>query len=242
MNRYKVLFPFLFVSFIVCGQRIVVKNDPTHDEKPIHFGFSLGLNFMDYNIRQSDWARENNYYTGVKEIKPGINIQAVSNLRLTEYLDLRCLPGISFGERVMYFIDNNDSALYNLTSDGGFQISSSFLELPLTLKYKAHRDNNFRPFLVGGVNFRYDLAQKREYSIDQIIMIKPFDIYSEIGGGADFYLTFFKFAVELKYSVGMTNIFSETNPDGKVFNDNPVYTDMLNQLKSSIFLISFHFE
>lgn len=232
----------IFLSLnMVFGQRIVVKNDPTHDEKPIHFGFSLGMNFMDYRIEQSQWAFNNKYYTGMKKITPGINIHAISNLRINEYFDLRCLPGISFGERQLYFYDQFDSLLY----DGRpYQNASSYLELPLTLKYKADRDNNFRPFLIGGMNLRYDLAVKREYNYkDQLIMVKPFDIYAEFGGGFDFYLTYFKFAIELKYSMGMNNIFRDTNPAGKAPDeDYSQYTNMIDMLKSNIFIISFHFE
>ena len=224
----------------VDAQKPRVKNDPTHDDKPIHFGFSLGLNFMNYRIEQAPWAKTNNYYVGQTEIKPGINIQAISNLRLTEYLDLRSLPGISFGERQLFFVDDT---LANFEYSP-HQIESSFLELPFYIKYKAKRKNNFRPYLIGGVNFRYDLAVKDEYDVkEQLIMLKHFDYYADFGGGFDFYLTYFKFAIELKYSLGMTNIFRDTNPAG-----NPpeipmdIYTNMIDQMRSGIFMVSFHFE
>lgn len=230
--------------FLTClyinAQRVRVKNDPTHDDKPIHFGFSLGLNFMDYRIEQSQWAETNNYYVGLAEIKPGINIQAIANLRLAEYFDLRCLPGISFGERQLYFIsDTNTNLEYS-----PHQIESSFLELPFTLKYKADRVNNFRPYLLTGLNMRYDLAVKDEYDVkEQLIMFKRFDIYTEFGGGFDFYLTYFKFSIELKYSIGMFDIFRDTNPAGNPPDESiSAYTNMIDQMKSSIFIISFHFE
>jgi Outer membrane protein beta-barrel domain len=239
-TKIKFLLISILLGLSVSAQRIVVKNDPTHDDKPIHFGFSLGVNFMDYQIDQSQFALDNNYYTGIKEIEPGINIHAITNLRISEFFDLRCLPGISFGQRQLYFLDDNDSLLYNNTT---YQMESSYLELPFTLKYKSKRYNNFRPYLIGGMNLRYDLAVKDKYDFkEQLIMIKPFDIYSEFGGGFDFYLTYFKFAIEFKYSVGMTNIFRTTDPAGETPSDFPQYTNMLDMLKSNIFIISFHFE
>jgi hypothetical protein len=238
-NKLTLVSAILFCS-ITYGQRMVVKNDPIHDLKPIHFGFSIGLNFMDFRITESDSTANSNEYVGIREIKPGINIQAISNLRLGEYFDLRCLPGISFGERQLYFLDKDGNKMYDNKT---YRIESSFLELPITLKYKAKRSNNFRPFLVAGTNFRYDLAIKGQYDYkDQLIMFKHFDTYFEFGGGSDFYLKYFKLGLELKYSLGMTNIFKTTDNTGKPFIKNAHYTNMIDQMKSNIFIISFHFE
>jgi len=199
---------------------------------------------MKYDIELSEYARTNNYFVGIKELKPGINIHAIGNLRLAEYFDLRALPGISFGARQLYFIGRSgsgeDSLLYNQEP---YQAQSSYLELPLSIKYKAHRINNFRPYLIGGANIRYDLAVKKEYNFkEQLIMIKSLDYYAEFGVGFDFYLEFFKFSIETKYSVGMTNIFREETRSGKKPENFPEYTNMLKSLKSNVFIISFHFE
>jgi hypothetical protein len=241
-----ILLTLLTVS--VHAQMPKVKHDPTHDDKPIHFGFSLGLNFMNYAVYQSEQAQNGQYYAGIKDLKPGINIQAIANLRLAKNWDLRALPGISFGERQLHFVKigtpgadgSPDSVMY----DGKpYRIESSFIEMPFSLKYKAKRMNNFRPYFLGGVNFRYDLAVKKEYDYkEQLIMLKPLDMYVEFGTGFDFYLTYFKFAIELKYSVGMSNVFSNTNRAGNPPKEHGIYTDMLDQLKSHIFTISFHFE
>jgi hypothetical protein len=41
---------FLFQSHIAEGQKQKPKNESWYDEKPLHFGFSLGFNAMDLNI------------------------------------------------------------------------------------------------------------------------------------------------------------------------------------------------
>ena len=244
-----IIFSFCLFSQGLQAQTAKVMNDPTHDDKPIHFGFSLGLNFMDFGLYQSQWAKDNGYYADISTLNPGINIQAIANLRLAEYWDLRSLPGISFGERHINFIylnaQDSDGTRYDSVMYGGepYRMESSFLELPISLKYKAKRMNNFRPYLIGGANLRYDLAVKREYNFkEQLFMVRPLDIYAEFGMGFDFYLTYFKFGIELKYSVGMTNIFRSTNPAGESPVDDPEYTQMLDRLNSHIFTLSFHFE
>ena len=125
-----------------------------------------------------------------------------------------------------------------------YKIEASYLEFPLLLKYKSKRLNNFRPYLISGGNVRVDLATKKQYDpVDQLIMIKPVDYYYEIGMGADFYLTYFKFSVEIKYSVGLRNIFSSTNRKGEAPPENiAVFTDAIDRITSSLVMISFHFE
>jgi hypothetical protein len=56
--RRKFLNILLTVAFLmVCtssfSQRQKPKNDSSYDEKPLHFGFSLGFNVMDFKITPS---------------------------------------------------------------------------------------------------------------------------------------------------------------------------------------------
>ena len=233
---------FLTLTVVLNAQKAKVKNDVNHDNRPLHFGFSLGTNFMKYQIEQSDFAADSGYFTGMNRVTPGINIHAIANLRLSKYVDFRVLPGISFGERELIFKDEQGNIMYN--NGQGYQMESSYIEMPMLLKYRASRLNNFSAFLITGVNIKYDLATKKEYDArEQLIMTKSLDWYYEIGGGTDFYLEYFKFSIELKLQLGMNNVFQRTNPDGKGPDDEiKVFTDMIDQLRSQIIVISFHFE
>ena len=243
--KYKLLLLSISLSLplYLFSQKPKVKNDPTHDDRPIHFGFSLGLNMMDYRIEHSQYAVDEHVYIGLHEIMPGINIHAIANLRLGEYFDLRTLPGISFGERFMYFENTNPNDTGSFYSFSNYKVESSYLEWPLLLKYKSKRLNNFRPYLIGGGNLRYDLAVKREYNDkEQLIMINPLDIYGEIGFGMDFYLTYFKLGTEIKYSFGLTNILRTEDRHGVLPSEFEKYTLAIDKLSSHIVIISFHFE
>jgi hypothetical protein len=225
------------------AQKEKVQNDPTHDDKLIHFGFSLGLNSMDYRIKQSAAAKDSNVFVDIKKLSPGINIHAIANLRLAKNFDLRVLPGISFGERFMIFKNIKPNSTEVIYDSNGYKIQSSYIELPILLKYKSKRLNNIRPYLIGGGNFRYDLAVKKSYDIhDQLLMINPFDVYAEIGVGSDFYLTYFKLGVELKFSIGLTNILNRTDKHGNIPPEFVRYTSYFDSIKSQMFILSFHFE
>jgi len=217
------------------GQRQKPKNESWYDEKLLHFGFSLGFNMMDFNITSSkDYLEAESFYPEVSLLNPGINIQIVTDLRPAKYLDIRFLPGVSFGQRNVRYYENE--VLVNEQQ----RLESSFLEFPLLLKYKGDRLNNVRPYLIAGPNFRYDLAGKKEYDDEKpvYLRLKRPDLYIEAGAGLDFYLTYFKLSVELKMSNGIRNILvDEAAPI-----PNDVFRNAIEKMRSQIWVLAFHFE
>lgn len=225
---------FLLNSLISWGQKQKPKNESWYDEKLIHFGFSLGFNTMDFNIARSQkYYQQDSIYPSVSVLNPGINIQIVTDLRPANHLDIRFLPGVSFGQRVVRFYKNK--VLINDQQ----KLESSFLEFPLLLKFKGDRLNNVRPYVIGGLNYRYDLAGKKEFDESKpiYIRIKRPDLYYEVGAGLDFYLTYFKLSIELKMSDGIGNVLVSQAAPG-----HPQYANAIEKLKSQIWVLAFHFE
>jgi hypothetical protein len=224
----------LLNNLILSGQKQKPKNESWYDEKPIHFGFSLGFNAMDFDITPSQkYYQTDSLYPEVSILNPGINIQIVTDLRPADHFDIRFLPGVSFGQRVIRFYKNR-----KLVNDQQ-RLESSFLEFPLLLKYKGDRLNNVRPYVIGGLNYRYDLAGKKEFDDSKpiYIRIKRPDLYYEFGAGLDFYLTYFKLSVELKMSNGFGNVLVKEAAPG-----HPEYYNSIEKIKSQIWILAFHFE
>ncbi|MFO7791027.1 MAG: porin family protein [Bacteroidales bacterium] len=223
---------FLFSFYTAEAQRRVPNNLPKLDNQPAHFGYSLGLNIMDFTLKPSaEFFNFDTVYAVENRPYVGFNINMIPNLRLMKYLDLRFNPGLNFGQRDLE---------YKLLEDGVFRkhvmrIESTFLDFPFLLKYRAERYNNFRPFLVGGASIRYDLAAQKKIDPDDKpkIRLNPMDAYYEIGLGIDFFLEYFMFAVEVKGSFGALNA---------VRYDNTEYTNYFERLNSKMLIISFHFE
>ena len=223
------------LSFITIGgfaQKPKVKNYQEVDYKTLHFGFTLGVNFFDFNTYLSDQYRVDLLYADVNNLSPGFNVGIVSELRLQRFLSLRFLPGISFGERKLQFI--RDTVLVR-----EFSIESSYLEFPFVFKYSANRLNNFKPYLIGGLNYRLDLAAKKDYNEDDevLIRLRKSDIYIEAGIGLDFYLKYFKFSTEIKYAMGISDVLVHEPPSSQ-----PQYVNAIDKMKSNLIIISFHFE
>ena len=226
------------------GQKQKPKNDSSYDDKPLHFGFSLGVNTMDFNITPSEKFMDplypNSTYLNpeVSNLMPGINIQIVTNLRTGKYFDIRFLPGLSFGQRYIrfYIIDpTKDPKINPQGYDNEQKLGSSFLEFPLLLKFKGDRLNNVRPYVIGGLNYRYDLAGRKEN--DDIKLKRP-DLYYELGAGLDFYLKYFKLSVELK----MSHSIGDVRDKNFIPTTNPQYWYAIKEMRSQIWIIAFHFE
>lgn len=239
-----------FCPTLAEAQKEKVLRDPTHDDAWLHFGFSLGINTMDFNVKHSEMAVDSGIYTEVSTLRPGFHVHALSNLRLAKNFDLRFTPGIAFGGvREINFVTSNPAID---PDDNPVRIESNFLEFPLLVKYKSKRLNNFRPYLIGGANLRVDLAATkktwgRKKNENNLILVKPFDLYYEIGTGFDFYLEYrLKVAIEIKYSIGVTNVLrTSINKNGDITVPDPqdaVYTNAIDRLMSRMFMVTIHFE
>jgi len=211
------------------GRKIL--NYQQHDEKAIHFGFCLGLNVMDFTVTPSYAGfRTDSLLAGVARLSMGFHIQAVSAARLTDNLELRFLPGVAFGQRELTFYHNDQPY-------GKIQkLESSYIELPWLLKYKSKRINNYRGFLVGGLNPRFDLAKTYKEEDEIYMDLKLNDICYEVGGGFDFYFPYFKLSIELRGSWGMFNVLKRRMTPHSEFQN------AIEKLRSSVYMISFYIE
>jgi hypothetical protein len=224
----------LAFPFTLSAQKEKPMNKSWYDEKLLHFGFSLGFNTMDFNITPSqEYLEIDSVYPEVTRLNPGINIQIVTDLRPSRYIDIRFLPGVSFGQRNIRYYKNQ--VLYNEQQ----RIESSYMEFPLLLKYKGDRLNNVRPYVVTGLNYRYDLAGKKEFDEERpvYIRVKRPDLYYEVGAGLDFYLMYFKLSVELKMSNGIRNILVNDAASG-----HQEFRNAIDKMRSQIWVLAFHFE
>jgi hypothetical protein len=249
----RLIFLLAFYPLLLHAQKEKVLRDPTHDDAWLHFGFSLGVNTMDFNVKHSQMAVDSGIFAEVAVLKPGFHVHALSNLRLSNNFDLRFTPGIAFGGVRELTYNLKDTNTVSIRSeDNPVKIESNFLEFPLLVKYKAKRLNNFRPYLIGGANLRIDLAATkktwgRSRKENNLVLVKPFDLYYEIGAGMDFYLEYkLKFAIEFKYSVGVTNVLrTSMHKNGETLRPDPrdaVYTNVIDRLYSRMFMITLHFE
>ncbi len=227
----------LFYTVLASAQVAEVKNNPEYDEKPIHFGYTLGLNVMDFSFGRKGKPGDT-LFADVGQLTPGFQVGMISDYRLGEYFNLRCLPSFNFGQRnLVYTIVKGNKR--TLDTGGVFKIESSMLDFPVLIKYKAKRINNYRPYVIAGGSFRWDLASKSKYddNIKQWVLLKQADVYYELGFGIDYYLPYFKLSTEIKLSEGLLDVLNH-NP----YKGQEQFVNSLNWIKSRIIMFSLHFE
>lgn len=202
-------------------------------QETLHFGFTLGVNRTNFVIHNSAHFERNDSLKWVHSTpKFGFNLGIISELRLHQYVTLRFVPNLSFAERnLQYYFEGFDTIVRTKT------IESTFLNFPLDLKLRSKRVGNFGAYILAGGGYSLDLASKRKTKnttgTDAIVKLKRDDFSYEVGAGAEFYLQYFKFALEMKMSLGTKNL---------LIRDNSIYSNPIDKLNSKIFLVSITFE
>ncbi|MGB2457702.1 MAG: porin family protein [Flavobacteriales bacterium] len=227
---YKVTLILLLSQNLFAQRYNVPLNLPNYDNKPIHFGFLIGLNTLDFKLTPVSNV-EDELFVIQSQNQKGFNLGVVSNMRLGNNLDFRFIPTLSLAERRIFYTLNDNTVL----TDENKKIESTFIEFPLSIKYKSSRYNNGRAYIMTGLKYSLDLASQRNIDDEglEIVKIKKDDFLYEIGLGLDFYLPYFKFSPELKANFGLTNL---------VVNDGSIYSRSIKGMKTRGFSISFTFE
>ena len=234
---------YIFTFLLIVSSLALKAQDPNergnlrnYYNQPLHFGVALGINKTNFVIRtEKNFEQFDSLKSVISYPKTGFNICIVSEVRLQKYLTLRFVPNIAFAGREVeyYFQSAND------TSTRVRKIESAFLNFPLDIKLRSKRVNNVGAYLLAGGGYALDLQSKRKVDntgvalSEQILKLKRDDFFYEAGAGAEFYLEYFKFAIEAKVSLGLNNL---------IIKDNTVFSNPIDKLRSKVFLISITFE
>ncbi|MDD4703676.1 MAG: porin family protein, partial [Bacteroidales bacterium] len=182
-------------------------NLPHYDEKTIHFGFLLGYNQFSSLLKVKEPLPQPDKVVGMNiDSQHGFQVGVISDLKIFEYLRIRLIPTISFGERKFNF--NTIDAAGNIKTEST-NIEAIYLETPLEFKIQSKRWRDFRPYVIAGGKHAYDLASLKKKKIaeeDLLLRVENTDWMYTLGAGFDFYLQYFKFGIELKSSFSFNNM------------------------------------
>lgn len=229
MKKLSAVILLLILSF---GTR--AQNRPYIDDKLLHFGFSLGVNFMHYSVLDSQLPIDNEiYHARVSGLMPGFSVGFISDLRLSRHLNLRFCPALNFGNRTLSYKTESGS-VSRLTAD----VLCLPLSVPLYLKWSAEREVNYRPYIIAGGGIVYDFGADKERELMQ----KPFDYFIEVGAGCDLYFQWFKFCPQITYSIGFNNVLTPVTQRPELPIQDHFYTTALSRLLNRQLTLTFNFE
>jgi len=163
----------------------------------------------------------------------GFKFGLLANLRINDYIDIRFVPSLSFGERSLnYYIKFNNQIVSSIIK----KVESTYIEFPIEVKLRSQRMTNTRAYVLGGAKYCLDLAsqaKKKSEEDDIVIKLYKSDVLFELGVGFDFYLVYFKLTTEIKMAYGIKDL---------LVRENNLYTNSIDRLSSKMFQFSLTFE
>ncbi len=248
INKSKQIFSVALWVLLLVAMPIKAQNNPYVDDKLVHFGFSLGVDFLSYGVEEADSLLQLErhgtvYHARTSNVGVGFSVGFISDLRLSRHLNLRFCPGMHFGERTITYMNYEISEIKgtNCTHNKPSVLCLP-IDIPLYLKWSAEREVNYRPYVTVGGGVSFDLGRSK----DKVILQKTTDYFVEVGIGCDLYFPWFKLAPEVRYRIGFNNVLTPTAdcekeewklPAGDFF-----YTDALSRLTNQQISLVFNFE
>ncbi|MGO2102552.1 MAG: porin family protein [Psychroflexus halocasei] len=204
-----------------------IRNRENVDKKRWSWGYYLGFNNYGFKIDYID----QNEIDVTRNI--GFNVGLVGNLRINEYIDIRLEPGVVFANRNLEFPNLTE------TFEREREVKSSYVHIPLLIKFSSKRINNFKPFLVGGASVSHNLSSNENNPNDNSageFRMKTNVANLEVGFGIDFYFEYFKFTPSIR---GIFAITDELVQDNDL---NSPWTSEIDSMKSRGLFINFTFQ
>ncbi|HEY4063443.1 MAG TPA: outer membrane beta-barrel protein [Puia sp.] len=210
-------------------------NLPDHDSKKYY----IGISFMYPNTHLQVSAHPQFLQSdSILYVNPGnssgFGVSGMFTFRLAEHFEFRfAFPEFMFASNsISYHVNYPPAGESTLATK---QIQSLLLGFPAQVKFLSDRINNFRVYMLGGFNYRYDLASNSSArKAENLVKLLPSDMSLEAGVGFQFYFPVFILSPELKISEGIKNIHSR--------DPNLQYSNVIDKIKSRMIIFSLIFE
>ena len=214
-------------------RRYVVQHKPYIDLRPMHFGITVGMNLQDIEFETNapvvgDADRWNT----------GFSVGVLSDMRLSNHLNLRIVPTMHFGAKHLTFLKTDELDSHGNPRTETQDLKNTYLAVPINLKFSAQRWNNIRPYMMAGVSGMVNLTNKSQ----EIVQLKRTDLMLEVGLGCDLYLPFFKLAPELKFCYGLGDRIDKSHVADIKDDYKKTYANSIKSGHTKMIVLTFYFE
>ncbi|UQD55927.1 porin family protein [Flavobacterium sp. K5-23] len=233
MKKIAVLILFVFsIKGNAQSSNGIFSKDPivnleNFQQQRIYFGFYLGFNSYDFKF-------DYNEVTSDVQVKKstGFNVGMIGDLKLQEHINLRFEPGLYYTKRDLYYPG------FSRKIDALREVNSTYIHLPLLLKFSSLRTGNIRPYLVGGTSATLNLSsnsKSKDDNAEQKFRVKPWTLNYEIGFGIDVFSEYFIFSPSIRGVFGLSDELIRDN------DPNSPWTGNIESLKTRAIFINFSF-
>ena len=232
MKKLVSAFLFYLIAISAFAQRDrAALNLAKFDYRKYHFGFALSGNQSSFFINyKPDFSFQDSLLSITNVPQAGFNLHILASYNPLPNVNIRFLPGLSFQDRsLQYQFLRPQNKIDTQTKP----ISSVWLEFPVLVKLRTNRTGNFAAYGLLGGKYARDMQSQNNQSSQIVVKLKSNDYCIEAGGGFDFFLPFFKFAVEFKTSIGLPDL---------LIHEDTRYALPIDKLRSRAFVVSITFE
>ena len=242
-----VLLAFHFSLITSPAQERKPQNKPYIDLRPMHFGISVGFHMQDIefqNVGPQLVTLEDGTTTTETVVcdqdnwNPGFSVGVLADQRISKHLSIRLLPTMHFGAKHLTFRHLNRTDAEGRIITATQDMKNTYIAFPINLKFSAERFNNYRPYIVGGINPMVNLTSKSQ----ELVQLKKYDTMLEVGIGCDFYLPFFKLIPELKFSYSLVNSLDKDHANELTDANQRIFTNSVSSGHSKLITLTFYFE
>lgn len=139
-------------------------------------------------------------------------------------------------------VTNSKNIYFNhidTAQDSVREIGSTYLHVPVILKFSTDRYKNIKPYVLAGVSYDYNFSSNEENQDDNSagqFRMQSHNFMYEVGMGIDIYLNFFKFSPSIR------GVFAFNNEIKYDDNPNSQWTAPVNFMGSRGIFLNFAFE
>src|SRR5579859_3557366 len=206
-------------------------NLPEHDSKRFYLGIGFIYNNAHLQVSAHPQFLQSDSVLSVNPLNSGgFGVSGMFTYRLSEHFELRfAFPEFMYAyNRLAYHLNYPPPGESAVATK---QIESLLLGFPLQVKFLSDRINNFRVYMFGGGNYRYDLASNATArKAENLVKLSQTDFSIEAGLGFQFYFPVFILSPELKFSDGIKNIHSR--------DPNLQYSNVIDKLRTRMIVFS----
>lgn len=247
MKRTLLMLILCLTALMAMAQERKVQNKPYTDLRPLHLGILVGMNLQDIELenmgpqtilQEDGTTKTQTIVCDDDKWNAGFSVGVLADLRLSKHLNLRFTPTMHFGAKHLTFYNmtelNAEGRLLEMTQD----MKNTYISFPVDLKFSAERWNNYRPYVIAGVNQLVNLTSKNQ----DFLQLKRTDTMIEVGLGCDLYLPFFKLIPELKFCYSLTNALDRGHANELQDTNKRMYANAVRSAQTKMIVLTFYFE
>ena len=247
MKRSFLMLMLCLTALLTTAQERKVQNKPYIDLRPLHLGILVGMNLQDIELenvgpqtilQEDGTTKMQTIVCDDDKWNAGFSVGVLADLRLSQHLNLRFTPTMHFGAKHLTFYNMTEQTPEGRPMEMTQDMKSTYISFPVGLKFSAERWNNYRPYVIAGVNELVNLTSKNQ----DFLQLKRTDTMLEIGLGCDLYLPFFKLIPELKFCYSLTNALDTNHANELQDTNKRMYANAVKSGQTKMIVLTFYFE